>query len=89
MYVLLSPLVGALGGFLMGSNLSANILFGPLQEQAAQALGVEPAFVLAAQTAGAAIGSSLALPAVLMGLGVVVRTGRWPMRSSACFRSWR
>lgn len=75
-YVLLSPLVGALGGFLMGSNLSANILFGPLQEQAAQALGVEPAFVLAAQTAGAAIGSSLALPAVLMGLGVVGAHGQ-------------
>lgn len=70
-YALLAPLIGALGGFLMGSNLSANILFGPLQEQAAATLGLHPGIVLAAQTAGAAIGSSIAISAVLLGLGVV------------------
>jgi lactate permease len=70
-YALLSPLIGALGGFLTGSNLSANILFGPLQWQAAEALRLNPAFILAAQTAGAAIGSSIAISAVLLGLGAV------------------
>lgn len=75
-YSLLSPLVGALGGFLTGSNLSANILFGPLQWQAAAALQLNPAFDLAAQTAGAAIGSSIAISAVLLGLGAVGTAGQ-------------
>jgi lactate permease len=70
-YALLSPLLGAVGGFLTGSNLSANILFAPLQSQAAVALDLNPAFVLAGQTAGAAIGSSIAISAVLLGLGAV------------------
>lgn len=75
-YALLSPVIGALGGFLTGSNLSANILFGPLQAQAAAALQLNPAFVLAAQTAGAAIGSSIAISAVLLGLGAVGAAGQ-------------
>lgn len=75
-YALLSPLIGAFGGFLTGSNLSANILFGPLQERAAEALGLNPAFILAAQTSGAAIGSSIAISAVLLGLGAVGASGQ-------------
>lgn len=74
-YALLSPLIGAFGGFLTGSNLSANILFGPLQEQAAAALALNPGIILAAQTAGAAIGSAIAISAVLLGLGAVGASG--------------
>lgn len=77
-YALLSPFVGALGAFLTGSNMSSNILFGPLQAQTAEALEINPAFVLAAQTAGAAIGASIAISTVLLGLGAVgagVQTG--------------
>lgn len=74
-YALLSPLIGAFGGFLTGSNLSANILFGPLQEKAAAALALNPAIIVAAQTAGAAIGSAIAISAVLLGLGAVGATG--------------
>lgn len=70
-YALLAPLIGALGGFLTGSNLSANILFGPLQAEAAEALRLAPEIILAAQTAGAAIGSSITISAVLLGLGAV------------------
>jgi lactate permease len=75
-YALLSSLIGAIGGFITGSNLSANILFGPLQSQAAEALGLNPAIVLAAQTAGAAIRSSIAISAVLLGLGAVGAGGQ-------------
>jgi lactate permease len=75
-YASLSPFIGAFGGFLTGSNLSANILFGPLQSQAAAALQLNPAIVLAAQTAGAAIGSSIAISAVLLGLGAVGAAGQ-------------
>ena len=74
-YAALAPLVGAFGGFLTGSNLSANILFGPLQAQAATALQLDPSLLLAAQTAGAAIGSSIAISAVLLGLGAVGAAG--------------
>jgi lactate permease len=75
-YAFVSPLIGALGGFLTGSNMSANILFGPLQAQAADALGINPAFVLAAQTAGASIGASIGISSVLMGLGAVGAGGQ-------------
>jgi lactate permease len=75
-YAFLSPLIGALGGFLTGSNMSANILFGPLQAQAANALGINAAFVLAAQTAGASIGASIGISSVLMGLGAVGAGGQ-------------
>lgn len=70
-YAFVSPFIGAFGGFLTGSNLSSNILFGPLQEGAARALGIDPAFIVAAQTAGASVGASIAISSVLMGLGVV------------------
>jgi lactate permease len=70
-YAFVSPVIGALGGFLTGSALSSNILFGALQEQAAGALGIDPAFVLAAQTAGASIGASISISTVLLGLGAV------------------
>lgn len=70
-YAFLSPLIGAFGGFLTGSNMSSNILFGPLQSQAAQTLSINRVIVLAAQTAGASIGASIAISSVLLGLGAV------------------
>ncbi|HEY8476729.1 MAG TPA: L-lactate permease [Chloroflexota bacterium] len=60
-YVVAVPLIGGLGGFLTGSNAASNALFMHLQLQAAEALGVAPLVVAAAQnTAGAAL--SLASP---------------------------
>ena len=43
----------------------------PRRVRAAGALGINPAFVLAAQTAGASIGASIGISSVLMGLGAV------------------
>lgn len=70
-YVFLSPLIGVLGSFMTSSNLSSNILFGPLQEGTALALGVSQVAVLAAQTAGGAIGNAIAPGIVLLGAGSV------------------
>jgi lactate permease len=75
-YAFLAPLIGGLGSFMTSSNLSSNILFGPLQEQTAQALGISSSVVLAAQTAGAAIANSIAPGNVLLGLGAVGLTGK-------------
>jgi lactate permease len=75
-YAFLAPLIGGVGSFMTSSNLSSNILFGPLQEQTAQALGVSRAVIIAAQTAGAAIANSIAPGNVLLGLGAVGLTGK-------------
>ncbi len=75
-YAFLSPVIGVLGSFMTSSNLSSNILFGPLQEGTAQALGVSQVAVLAAQTAGGAIGNAIAPGIVLLGAGSVSVTDR-------------
>lgn len=73
LYAGLAPLIGTLGAFMTGSNLSSNILFAPLQQNTAQALEISAAIALAAQTAGAALGNSFAPSNVLLGLGAVGR----------------
>jgi lactate permease len=75
-YAFLAPVIGMIGGFLTGSNLSSNILFAPLQSQAAGALEVNRSIILGAQTAGAAVGGAIALSTVLLGVGAVGESGR-------------
>lgn len=70
-YAFAAPFIGSLGAFMTSSNLSSNILFGPLQERTAETLGIAASFVLAAQTAGAAIGNSVAPGNILLGTGAV------------------
>ena len=53
LYPLFAPTIGALGTFLMGSDTSANILFGKLQAGVAGHIGVDPNWLSAANTAGA------------------------------------
>jgi lactate permease len=68
-YPIAAPFVGALGSFITGSTTSSNALFAALQDDVARLVGDHPADLLAAQTAGANVGNSLA-PVVLT-LGVV------------------
>jgi lactate permease len=75
-YAFLSPLVGGLGSFMTSSNMSSNILLGPLQDQTAGALALPQAAVLAAQTAGAALANSVAPGNVLLGTGAVGLPGQ-------------
>jgi lactate permease len=62
-----APWLGAAGAFLTGSNTNSNLLFAPLQQRMAHTLGVPEKILLAAQTAGGAVGSVLS-PAKI-GLG--------------------
>jgi lactate permease len=55
----LAPWLGAVGAFLTGSNTNSNLMFAPLQQSMARALGAKEEFLLAAQTAGGAVGSVL------------------------------
>lgn len=66
-FPVLAPYVGLLGSFMTSSNLSSNILFGGFQETVATILKTDKAPILAAQTAGAAIGSIIAPSKVLLG----------------------
>lgn len=70
-YPALSPVVGAVGSFMTGSTTSSNALFAPLQAQIAGVMGVAPAVLVAAQTAGGNVGNSLAPVIVLIGATTV------------------
>ena len=58
-YPLIAPTIGALGTFVTGSDTSANVLFGQLQSQTALQLKLSPAWLAAANTAGATAGKML------------------------------
>lgn len=75
-YPLLVALVGLLGAFATGSNTSSNVLFGPLQEEMATMLRLSPAWLLAAQTAGGALGSMVAPAKLVLGCASVGLAGR-------------
>jgi lactate permease len=67
----ISPIIGALGAFMTGSNTNSNVVFGQLQLETATALGLSAAIILAAQTAGGAIGSLFAPAKVIVGASTV------------------
>ena len=67
----LSPFIGAFGAFMTGSNTNSNVLFGQLQQETALALGISITTILAAQTAGGAIGSLFAPAKVIVGSSTV------------------
>jgi lactate permease len=75
-FPLVSPLIGVLGAFMTGSNTNSNILFGALQRDTAQLLGVSVTPVLAAQTTGGAIGSMLAPAKIIVGCSTVGLGGK-------------
>jgi len=66
-FPLVAPWIGALGAFVSGSNTSSNLLFGMLQRRTAEVLAIQVAWILAAQTAGGAIGSVLSPTKVSVG----------------------
>jgi len=55
----ISPLIGALGTFVTGSDTSANVLFGKLQVEVAVKTGINPYWLAAANTAGATGGKMI------------------------------
>jgi lactate permease len=75
-YPLMAAVIGALGAFMTGSNTNSNVVFGALQQQTAQLLGLSAAVVLATQTASAAIGSVLAPTKVIVGCSTVELSGQ-------------
>lgn len=70
-----SPFIGALGAFMTGSNTNSNVVFAALQDQVAVMLGMSPLIILAAQTAGGAIGSAFAPAKIIVGCSTVANSG--------------
>jgi lactate permease len=67
LYPLVAPYIGMLGSFMTGSNTNSNVVFAPLQQQAAALLGVSALVILGAQTTGGALGSMIAPAKLIVG----------------------
>lgn len=75
-YAAASTFIGTLGVLITSSNTASNILFAPLQVTAARALGIPVELAVASQSAGAALGNSLAPGDALLGSAVAGIPGR-------------
>ena len=56
LYPLVAPLIGSIGTFVTGSATSSSVLFTKLQASTAEVLGMNPAWMVAANTAGSTAG---------------------------------
>ena len=74
-YPVIAPFIAALGAFITGSNNNANVLFAVLQMNTAELLNLSVPVILAAQTAGGALGSVLAPAKVIVGCSTVGLSG--------------
>ncbi len=75
-FPLISPLIGGLGGFVTGSGTSTCVLFGPLQVETAQSLGLNPEWIAAANVAGAGIGKMISPQGIAIGTGAAGLAGK-------------
>jgi lactate permease len=71
-----SPLIGVLGAFMTGSNTNSNVIFAPLQKQAAELIGISAFIILGAQTTGGSLGSMLAPAKIIVGCSTAGLAGR-------------
>jgi lactate permease len=76
LYAVVSVVIGALGAFMTGSNTNSNAVFGALQMETAQLMGLSVAVVLATQTASASIASMLAPAKIIVGSSTVGMSGQ-------------
>lgn len=74
-YPLISPLIGAIGGFVTGSGTSTSVLFGGLQAQTASSLGLPEAWMAAANVLGGGIGKMICPQGIAIGAAAIAQTG--------------
>lgn len=75
-YTPAAPAVGLVGSMLTGSNTASNILFTKIQTLCAQITGLDPVPILAAQTAGGAIGCAVSPTNLMLGASMVSASGQ-------------
>lgn len=61
LYPIISPFIGLTGTFITGSTTVSNIIFGPVQFNAAGSLGLPQEVILAMQLTGASLGNAICL----------------------------
>ncbi len=76
LYPFVSPFIGLLGAFMTGSNTNSNVVFTPLQQQAAHLLRMAVPVILAAQTTGGGVGSALAPAKLIVGCSTAGLAGQ-------------
>ena len=76
LYPVVAPFIGLLGAFMTGSNTNSNVVFAPLQQQAAQLLQISVMVILAAQTTGGSLGSMLAPAKLIVGCSTAGLAGQ-------------
>ena len=74
LYLVLIPLVGAVGGYITGSNSGASAMFSASTADAALTLGADPLTALAAQNVGASAAIMASPPRVVLALSVAGAT---------------
>jgi len=67
LYPLMAPVLGALGTFVTGSGTSSEVLFGSVQQQAAQAIGANEYWLCAANSLGVSAGKMLSPQSIAIG----------------------
>jgi lactate permease len=76
MFALISPIVGWIGVVVTGSDNSTNALFGALQVAAANATGLPPVLLAAANTSGGVLGKIISPQSLAVGAAAVGLIGR-------------
>lgn len=75
-FAFMSNGIGALGAFMTSSSTSSNVLFAPLQQTLAHLNGLSETTIIAAQSAGGAIGNAIAPANVVLGASTAGISGR-------------
>ena len=75
-YPIFAPTVGAIGAFLAGSNTVSNLMLSQFQFETANILGLSGAFMVAAQSVGAAAGNMIAIHNVVAASATVGLIGK-------------
>ncbi len=75
MFPLVAPVIGAIGAFVTGSGTSSGLLFGSVQLQAAEALGMDPHWMCALNSLGVGAGKMISPQTLAIGMAAVQITG--------------
>lgn len=74
-YPLIAPFIGSIGTFVTGSATSAGVLFGGLQQQTAQTLGINEVWLAAANTVGADAGKIISPQSIAIAIAAINQPG--------------
>ncbi len=75
-YPLFAPFLGSIGTFVTGSGTSASVLFGGLQAETSAALGLNPAWISASNTAGAVMAKMISPQSIAVAVAAVKLEGK-------------